>query len=425
MLTAVATARADDIGNDEIFEQNRTTYGDIGLIEVPSARMAPDGQMSLTIGDINASQWRVGLGFQALPWLEASFRYSHIPHFFDADPQGVHQPLFDRSFGLKVRLFQETAYTPAFAIGARDIVGTGVYGQEFMVLSKRLWDVDFTAGLGWGRLASTEMFPNPFGKLISSFNIRSQNTGQGGTVSFNQLFHGPDTSLFGGLNWQTPIEGLNLLVEYSPDRYLRERVNTHFYTRTPVNFAADYHVLDNVSIMAGYLYGTTWGLAVSAHVDPKTPLFGERIGSPPLPPAVRSPQQRQVGLDELNKQNPVTAVDHGGLSVNLNTDPTNLREILAAAPSSAARDYEIDGRTLAINVEGPTDLDAQCRIFAQIAAASIPGIDTIAITELSDHDGNVALCPVLRRGQTASSATPSATGASTQAPGSNGAPMLD
>jgi hypothetical protein len=406
---------------DELFEQNRTTFGDIGLIEMPSARMAPDGEMSLTGGDVDKGQWRLGLGFQLLPWLETSFRYSHIPHFF---PNG--DPLFDRSFGLKVRLFQETPYTPALAIGARDIVGTGIYGEEFVVLSKRFWTFDITTGLGWGRLASTEMFPNPIGQIIPSFNVRQPVTGVGGTVAFGQLFHGPDTSIFGGINWQTPIDNLNLLVEYSSDRYLEERKNTHFFTRMPVNVAANYRVFDNMSVMAGWLYGTTWGAALTIHFNPTQQLFPQKYGTPPMPPATRNSQQRQVSLDDLNRQNKITEVNAGGMALNLGMDPTDLKEIISAAPSSAARDFEIDGHTLAIDVDGPTDMDAQCRIFAQIAAASIPGIDTVAITELADHDGKVVLCPVLRQTQLAALATLNV--AENSVPGMTvtpGAPVLD
>lgn len=417
LAIAATAARAQDVRDDELFEQNRTTYGDIGLIEMPSARMASDGQLSLTVGDVDANMWRVGLGFQVLPWLEGTFRYNHIPNFF---PGGG--ALFDRSFGLKVRLFPETAYTPAVAVGARDIVGTGVFGQEFVVLSKRFWDFDITAGLGWGRLASTDMFDNPLGLISDRFNHRNADTGEGGTISFGQLFHGPHTSVFGGINWQTPIDDLNLIVEYSSDRYLAERRNTHFFTRMPVNVAVNYRVFDNVSLMAGYLYGTTWGGAISIHFDPKTDIFAQRIGTPPPPPAIRDPQQKQLALDELNRQNQITTVKRGGLAVDLGTDPTELREILSAAPSSAARDYEIDGRTLAINVEGPADLDAQCRIFAQVAANSIPGIDTIAITELADHDGHVVLCPVQRHDQ-----PPPAKSAPTGGliPDPAGAPVID
>ncbi len=415
-----APARAQDDGDDELFEQNRTTYGDIGLIEMPTARMAPDGQMALTVANVDPRQWRIGLGFQLLPWIETSFRYAHIPHFFDP-PSSL--PLYDRSFGLKVRLLQETPYTPALAIGARDIVGTGIYGQEFVVLSKRFWDFDFTGGLGWGRLASTEMFPNPFGVLFQSFNTRSTNTGQGGTIAFNQLFHGPDTSLFGGINWNTPIDGLDLMVEYSPDRYLQERKNTRFFTRMPVNIAVSYRVFDHMSVMAGWLYGTTWGAAITIHFDPREPLYVQKITVPPMPPAIRDPQQRQSALDDLTKKNPVVALNSTGLPQGFAVTPSELKDVLASVPSSAARDYEVDGRTLAINVDGPVDTDAQCRIFAQVVANATSGIDTIAITDLSAHDGGVTLCPV-RRARPASRNLMAANDATSSDPNAD-APVLD
>lgn len=381
----VGHARADD----ELFEQNRTTYGDMGLVEMPSARMAADGQLSFSVGALEDAQ-RIGLGFQMFPWLEASFRYSHVPHFFDDGKQ-----VYDRSFGLKVRLFQETPWTPALAVGARDIVGTGIYGEEYVVLSKRFWTIDFTAGLGWGRLASNEMFPNPLGYILPSFKVRSTNTGLGGTVDFGQLFHGPDTGLFGGINWQTPIPKLDLLVEYSSDRYVRESINTGFHTRMPVNAALSYSIFEDVSLMAGYLYGTTWGGAISFHFDPTQPFFPERLGPAVPPPAIRTDAARSQSLESLvDTKHEIVNLNAGGPWVNVGTDPKDLREILSAAPSSAARDYEIDGHTLAINVEGPADMKAQCHIFAQIASTSIPGVTAVAITDLNDHRGDVTLCNV-------------------------------
>ncbi len=416
-------AFAQDDYEDELFEQTRTTYGDIGLIEMPTARMAPDGQMAMTVANVDPRQWRIGLGFQFVPWLETTFRYSHIPHFFDP-PTSL--PLYDRSFGLKIRLFQETPWTPALAIGARDIVGTGIYGEEFVVLSKRFWDFDFTGGLGWGRLASTEMFPNPFGIIFQSFNTRLPPTGQGGTVDISQLFHGPDTSLFGGINWRTPIEGLNLQVEYSPDPYLQERVNTRFFTRMPVNIAANYAVFDHMSVMAGWLYGTTWGAAITIHFDPREPLYSQKITTPPMPAAIRDPQQRQSALDDLTKKNRVVLLNSNGLPQGFAPNSAELKDVLASVPSSAARDYELDGRTLAINVDGPVDTDAQCRIFAQVVANATSGIDTIAITDLSAHDGGVTLCPV-RPEQPAASQNLMATASNDTVTGdtSADAPVLD
>jgi len=55
----------------------RTTYGDMGLLDMPSARMAPDGEVAVTLGSLQGSQ-RYNFSFQAFPWLEGSFRYSKI-----------------------------------------------------------------------------------------------------------------------------------------------------------------------------------------------------------------------------------------------------------------------------------------------------------------------------------------------------------
>jgi hypothetical protein len=392
-LCGPTSSRADDVP----FFQTRTTYGDLGLIEMPNARMAPDGQISVTVGAMTDAQ-RINLGFQILPWLEGSFRYSHIPHFFDNGNQ-----LYDRSFGLKLRLFQETAYTPAISVGVRDLIGTGVYGQEYVVATKKIYDFDLTAGMGWGRLASNGLLlPNPIGYVVPSFRVRSVPTGEGGKVDFGQLFHGPKVGIFGGISWQTPIDNLALLTEFSSDKYVSEHRNTKFFVRSPVNFAAAYRVLDNLTFTGGWLYGTTWGAILSFNFDPTTPAFPQRMGTPPLPAATRTSKQREsalVGLEQDKAQ--LTTLSAGGPWVSLRPAAQDLGAVLAAAPSSAVKDYEVDGRTLAINVQGPEDMHAQCQIFAQVAASNLPGIDTIAVTDLSDRSGNVTLCSVAHYSQVA------------------------
>ena len=91
----------------------RTTYGDLGILDMPSARMAPDGEVAVTVGSLQGSQ-RYNFSFQAFPWLEGSFRYSKI-----ADYQVPGFSLFDRSLGLKVRLLNEGDILPDFSIGVR------------------------------------------------------------------------------------------------------------------------------------------------------------------------------------------------------------------------------------------------------------------------------------------------------------------
>ena len=55
-------------------------FGSRGVIATPSARMAPDGELSVGAGFLKNNQ-HYNFGFQVLPWLEASFRYSGLQHF--------------------------------------------------------------------------------------------------------------------------------------------------------------------------------------------------------------------------------------------------------------------------------------------------------------------------------------------------------
>src|SRR5581483_6620988 len=124
------------------------------------------GQLSMTAAGFTGTQ-RYSLGFQILPWLEGSFRYSRLE--IRKPGQG---PEYDRSFGLKLRLFQESQYTPEVSLGIRDILGTGVYGQEYLVFTKKIWDLEASAGMGWGRLASDNAITNPLGLISKSFYVR-------------------------------------------------------------------------------------------------------------------------------------------------------------------------------------------------------------------------------------------------------------
>jgi hypothetical protein len=92
----------------------------VGLVDMPSAHMADDGQITVSVSALKDTQ-RYGFSFQALPWLEGSFRYSHLSNY-------GFQNYYDRSFGLKLRLVEESRNWPDISLGIRDIIGTGVYG---------------------------------------------------------------------------------------------------------------------------------------------------------------------------------------------------------------------------------------------------------------------------------------------------------
>ena len=99
----------------------RSDYGSPGVIEMPSARMAPDGALSVGASFLRNIQ-HYNVAFQALPWLEADFRYSGLSHYSLDFPV-----YYDRRFAFKARLWDETDVLPAVALGLNDIIGTGIY----------------------------------------------------------------------------------------------------------------------------------------------------------------------------------------------------------------------------------------------------------------------------------------------------------
>ncbi len=85
--------------------------------------------------------------------MEGTFRYT-----------GWNEGIFyyDRNYEAKLRLWQEQNYLPQVAVGIRDLVGTGVWGSEYLVANKKFGRLDVTLGMGWGRLAGKGDIKNPF-----------------------------------------------------------------------------------------------------------------------------------------------------------------------------------------------------------------------------------------------------------------------
>jgi len=261
------------------------------MIDMPSARLAPDGDLSFGASYFQNTQ-RYDLGFQALPWLETDIRYSGLDHFNSQYPV-----YWDRSFAIKARLWQETDIFPAVALGIDDLIGTGVYSGEYLVGSKQFGNLDFSLGIGWGRLGSTSLFKNPFALVFPSFaNDRATDTA-GGTSTFNTLFHGATSGLFGGVTWQTPIKNLSFIAEYSSDEYTLEASRGNFRPLNQMNYGLSYRVTDTIALGLDWLYGRSIGGNVSFEMDP-TRDVPQRIGALPPPPSpIRSAKQQQEALD--------------------------------------------------------------------------------------------------------------------------------
>jgi hypothetical protein len=382
-------AAAGDFPGVLVAPVERNLFGEVGLLDMPCAHMAPDGQLAFTFGDLEKTQ-RYSLAFQALPWLETSFRYSAINGLFG------YKTYYNSSFGLKIRLAKEGPVYPDVSIGIRDLLGTGIYSSEYITASKHLGDFDFTLGLGWGRLADRPVFSNPFGLVFSSFKQR-QNTNPWETVN-PAFFRGAKTGLFGGINWQTPIMGLKLLAEYSSDKYTAEGGGrTGLKLRSPFNVGLTFHPLDTISLSAGWFYGTTYGFSLNIHGDPtKTYPSAIRIGPVPPRPAIRTQVQQQNALSTLLDRNgQVRSSISGGPWVQVMTTPERTRQELREAVFSgtrSVRDVDFLGTSLIVDASIAADPDGQCATYARAASVAQSDIKTIAISDLQDPGGLVVLC---------------------------------
>ena len=365
----------------------RNTYGETGILEMPSAHMAPDGELALTFGDVGGTRPRFNLSFQATPWLEVTYRYGRVG-----------QDSYDQGLGLKARLVTEGAYRPAVSVGIRDVWGTGKYAAEYLVASKNIWDFDLTAGLGWGRLADNNVFANPLGSLFPSLKKREL-TSEGGS-DLGQFFHGRKTGVFAGIAWQTPIDRLKLLAEYSSDHYTYEaalgggaRLNRH----SPVNMGLFYQPFDNLALSAGWFYGTTYGVALTVKGN-----AGEINTSPlttnpkPPPPAVRTDKQQLGALRLMFARNDSVAAAKQGRAWTAVPSPEQQRQELLQvfmSATDAVRDVEIDGDALLVEAAHRGDRQTQCAHLARLALLTDVRFTSLAVTDVDRSDGLVTICP--------------------------------
>jgi len=378
-LSLPHSAAADD--NDP---GPRDNFGGVGLVDMPSARMAPDGEIGVGASFLRHNQ-HYNIVFQALPWLETDFRYSGLQHFDSEFPV-----YYDRAIALKVRLWDETDVFPAVAIGINDLVGTGIYSGEYLVASKRFGPFDATLGIGWGRLGTTDLIKNPLADIFHSFANRSDQLSTPGSVSFGSLFHGPFSGLFGGVVYHTPLDKLSIIMEYSSDAYQPERTSGDLTPRGQVNIGASYRATDTTTLGLSWLYGTTLNGSISFALDPTTDPFPQHYGDPPMPPPqLRTDAQRQQALNQLLQQRQGNSDALVFSASGLNA----LSDALFAEVGNLA-DVSMRGRTLMLSI-GAGDVRAVCTNAAAMAARYNVDLEAVAV---NDAAGKITRCVVQRRG---------------------------
>jgi hypothetical protein len=235
-------------------------FGVTGLIDTPTARMSDDGTFTATAA-IQSRTKSYALSYQVTPWLEGTFRYTGFN-------RAVYS--YDRNYEAKVRLFKERDFLPQVAVGIRDLVGTGIWGSEYLVASKEVGDFDITLGMGWGRLAGTSTFDNPLIQVAESFANRPGFEGVGGELSYSQFFSGEKVGLFGGLRYQSSSLPISLMLEYNPDQYDFSVRGGGYGPKSPLSTAVQWDPLPGVSLTLSRQHDQEWGIEISAALDTKS-----------------------------------------------------------------------------------------------------------------------------------------------------------
>ena len=288
-----------------------SNHGGVGLLEMRNARFRPDG--TLEAGLALRHQRRFWFAnFQALPFLEATFRLSD--RLNGTIGRGT---TTDRAFDLKIRLQEEDEWYPAIAIGLQDLVGTGIYGGEYIVGSKRFGPVDVSLGLGWGRLGTGADLDNPLRDISGHFDTRPREVGRGGTPAWNSWFRGGRTALFGGVEWSLPalatpfgrLEGLRAKAEWSGDALRDERGGYPVRTtglrgeaRSRLNLGLQWQPNPWLDAGVSWLHGSDLLFRLSLRMDPqRPPALVPREAPPPLPARPAAATTREALFESLRE----------------------------------------------------------------------------------------------------------------------------
>ncbi|MGY3854297.1 YjbH domain-containing protein [Aeromonas aquatilis] len=278
-LFVSSVVHAASSANDP-YGPSQSDFGGVGLMQMPTARMAKEGEFSANYFD-NDQYRRWSISVQPFDWFEATLRYTDVRTqlYSQNEDFSGDQTYKDKGIDFKFRLMRESKWAPQVALGFRDLMGTGLFDSEYVVASKRYGPFDFTLGMGWGNMAESGNINNPFCEIKDSWCQRNQGvSGSGGKFEWNSLFHGT-TALFGGVEYQTPWHPLRLKLEYDGNDYSREFAASYdpLKQTSPWNVGAVYRVFDNIDTHLSWQRGNTlmWGITMrtnfnelkSAHID--------------------------------------------------------------------------------------------------------------------------------------------------------------
>lgn len=280
---------------------SQSDFGGTGLLQLPTARIAPEGEFSLNYRDND--QYRFYTTSIALfPWLEGTIRYADVRtrRYSQNTAFSGNQSYKDKSFDFKVRLLQESYYIPEVAFGKRDISGTGLFDGEYLLGSKRFGPVDLTLGVGWGYIGNSGNITNPFCKASDKYCHRSELV-DAGEISFDGMFKGP-ASIIGGIEYQTPWHPLRLKLEYDGNDY-KDDFAKNIRQFTHYNVGAVYRVADWADVNLSYERGNTlmFGFTLRTNLNDLRPVLRDNPKPAYRPEVTDGPPSYTVVANQLTE----------------------------------------------------------------------------------------------------------------------------
>lgn len=286
-LMAGASAFEPVLGNRSLI----SGFAGSGLIQTPTARLVEGGDISLF--NMRSAPYRhMGLVLGVHPRVEATIRYTDVEDV--AYGFGRNQGYKDKGLNVRVLVAREDLWRPAIAVGIHDLGGTNLFSGEYVVASKRLGRFDASLGVGWGRVGARGGFTNPLSQISDRFDTRDGESDQGGTLTFGNFFSGPEVGLFGGLSYQTDIDGLTLMAEYDGNDYSVEKSPT-VTSSSPWNFGASYHLNDNVELRVGRERGEVFSAGIALKFNITRPSIKDKLD--PKPELLIRADSQQAWLD--------------------------------------------------------------------------------------------------------------------------------
>ncbi len=257
-------------------------WGNVGLLQTPTARMRQEGYFGLGLHRVRPYE-QVNLMFQPMSWMEAGFRYTSILNrlYSPFESWSGDQSYKDKSIDLKLRAVKEDDWVPEVSVGWRDMGGTGLFSSEYVVANKRAGSLDFSLGLGWGYLGGRANLKNPLSKVMGQgFDVREKDVGQGGKFAGKSWFHGP-AAMFGGVSYQSPWDVVFKL-EYDGNNYKNEPLSNVFEVKHPINLGVVYTGWKGFDVHAGIERGNTFSVGVTMFTD-LSGLNVPKVTDPALP----------------------------------------------------------------------------------------------------------------------------------------------